>query len=117
GGTIEDVLRRAGSGRSAAAPAAAFAAATTGAAAWILDRFRLPSEQEREASLRIEFHHHRRRLVNDPEVVLRIDADLRCEQKPVDALADLTSEFARAIELEQPRAAVHEWARRRQRHR
>ena len=50
-------------------------------------------------------------FVDDPEVVLRIDADLRGEQKAVDALADLAREFARAIELEQPRATVHERTR------
>src|SRR4029077_18016963 len=120
--TVEDVLRRAGSRRSAAptAPgltaAAAFATAT-GPASRILDRLRLSSEKECEASLRIELHHHRGILVDDPEVVLRIDADLRGKQESVHALADLARELPGAIELEQSRTAVHEWTRRRERHR
>src|SRR5262249_61296625 len=105
------------SGRSAPAPPPAFAATATAAAARILDRFGLPSEKERDASLRIELHHHRGILVDDPEVVLRVDADLRREQESVRALADFARELAGAIELEQPGAAVHERARRRHRHR
>jgi len=58
-------------------------------AARIRNRFRLPSEQKRDVALRIELHHHGGIFVDDPEVVLRIDADLRGEQKAVDALADL----------------------------
>ena len=83
----------------------------------ILNRFRLPSEEKRDAALRIELHHHRGHLVDDPDVVLRIDANLRGEQEPVDSLADLARELPVAIELEQPRAAVRERTRRRQRHR
>src|SRR5439155_11995759 len=126
--TIEDVLLRAGSRRSATATAAGLSAAsgftsaaafatTTGPAARILDRFRLASEKECDASLSVELHHHRGILVDDPEVVLGIDADLRGKQESVHALADLARELAGAIELEQPRTAVHEWTRRRERHR
>src|SRR5438874_948311 len=138
GRAIEDVLRRAGSrrpaaasaGLSATAAAAGFssAAALTAASAFtaaarsagtarILNRLRFASEEEHDAALRIELHHHRSVLVDDPEVVLRIDADLRGEEKSVHALADLAREFSVAIELEQPRAAVHERTRRRDRHR
>src|SRR6185295_676731 len=77
GGTIEDVLRRAGSGRSAATTTAgvaaaagrvtataALAAGSGGAAGRIRNRFRLASEQERDPALRIELHHHRGILVD-----------------------------------------------------
>src|SRR3954463_6900510 len=134
GRAIEEVLRRtrarsaaaASAGLTPAPAAASFssAAALTAAAgarsagtAGILNRLRFASEQEHDAALRIELNHHRRVLVDDPEVVLRIDADLRGEEESVDALADLAREFSGAIELEQPRAAVHERTRRRDRHR
>ena len=42
---------------------------------------------------------------------LRIDAHGLREQESVHALADFADEFAGAVELEQPRAAVREGAR------
>ena len=92
-------------------------AARSARARRILNRFRLAPEEKRDAALRIELHDHRGHLVDDPEVVLGIDANLRGKQKPVDALADFAREFPVAIELKQPRSAVHERPRRRHRHR
>ena len=72
----------------------------------------LRPSSRRDAALRIELHDHVGHLVDDPDVVLRIDADLRGEQEAVEALADLARELAVAIELEQPRSAMRERARR-----
>src|SRR5438045_2243754 len=77
---VADVPRRARPRSAASAAAAPLAAA---GAARILNRFRLSSEEQRRVPLLIEPHHHRRIFVDDPEVVLRIDADLRCEEEPV----------------------------------
>src|SRR4029079_12335616 len=99
-------------------PASAFPAPARSTRAWrVLNRLRLAPEEKRDAALRIEFHHHRRHLVDDPDVVLRIDANLRGKEKPVVSLADFAREFSAAIELKQPRSAVHEDARRSHRHR
>jgi hypothetical protein len=56
--------------------------------------------------LGIELDHHSRHLVHDPQVVLRIDADLRGEQESIQALADLARELAGAIELKEPRSPM-----------
>src|SRR5439155_13351329 len=91
--TAERRSRNAGA-RGPAAAATAFAAAplgcratslgsaaarfTTAAGAWLprahVDRFRLPAEHERDAAFRIELHDLRRRSIDRPDVVLRIDA-------------------------------------------
>src|SRR5205814_6697867 len=99
GRTVEDVLLRARSGSTPSAASAFAASARSARARRILDRFRLAPEEKRDAALRIEFHDHGRRLIDDPEVVLGIDANLRGKQKPVDALTDFAREFPVAIEL------------------
>ena len=58
----------------------------------------------------IELHDLVRAGVDDPDVVLRIDAHLLREVDRVDTLADLLHELAGLIELKQPRAAVIERA-------
>ena len=74
-------------------------------------RFRLAAENHLHAPVRIELDHLRRHLIDDPDVVLRIDAHLLRLQQAVRALADLADELAGPIELEQPRAAVRHGAR------
>src|SRR4029079_8473124 len=113
GRTVEDILRCASAGSAAAAAATALThgPGPTGTRR-VVERFRLASEQKGDAALRIELHDHRRHLVDDPEVVLWIDADLRGEEKPVPPLADFAGELAVAIELEQTRSTVHERTRR-----
>ena len=66
-------------------------------------RFRLAAQNHLHAAVRVELDDLRRHLIDDPDVVLRIDAHLLRLQEAVDALADLAHELARAIELEQPR--------------
>ena len=80
-------------------------------------RFRLAAQDHLHAAVRIELDHLRRHLIDDPDVVLRIDADLLRLQQPVRALADLADELAGPIELEQARAAVRDGARRAERDR
>src|SRR5438034_1091890 len=112
------VLMRSRSGRTAASAASAFTArAWSARARRILNRFRLAPEEKCNAALRIEFHDHGRHLIDDPEVVLGIDANLRGKQKPVESLANLAREFPVAIELKQPRSAVREGPRRSHRQR
>src|SRR5438477_191413 len=61
--TVEDVLLRSRSGRTAAAAASAFAApARSARTRRILNRFRLAPEEQRDAALRIQFHDHGRHL-------------------------------------------------------
>ena len=74
-------------------------------------RLGLAAEDHLDPPVRVELDHLRRHLIDHPDVVLRIDADLLRLQEAVDALADLTDELAGAIELEQPRAAVRDVAR------
>ena len=80
-------------------------------------RFRLAAENHLHAPVRIELDHLRRHLIDDPDVVLRIDAHLLRLQETVRALADLADELAGPIELEQPRSAVRHGARGAERHR
>ena len=56
----------------------------------------------------VELHHVARHLIDDPDVVLWIDADLLGKHEAVDSLSDLASELAVSIELEQPRSSVRE---------
>ena len=74
-------------------------------------RLGLAAEDHLDPPVRVELDHLRRHLIDDPDVVLRIDAHLLRLQEPVDALADLAHELAGAIELEQPRAAVRRRSR------
>jgi hypothetical protein len=50
-------------------------------------------------------------LIDDPNVVLRIDAHLLSDHEPIRILADLTNEFAGPVELVQARASVSEGPR------
>src|SRR5258708_7081677 len=70
--------------------------------------FRLPAHHHQHAPLRTELDDLVRRFVDDPYVVLRIDADGVREEKPVDPLSDLAYEGAAAVELEETRSAVRE---------
>ena len=69
---------------------------------------RLATQQQLNLPIRVELDHHARHLIDNPDVVLRIDAHLLSNEKPVRSLADLAHEFPRAIELKQPRASVRE---------
>src|SRR3954469_18780918 len=62
---------------------------------------RLAAEHELEPAVAVELHHLVRAGVDDPDVVLRIDAHLLREIDRVDALADLLDELAVLIELKQ----------------
>ena len=62
-------------------------------------RFRLAAQNHLHAPVRIELDHLRGHLIDDPDVVLRIDAHLLRLQHAVSALADLADEFASPIEL------------------
>ena len=75
------------------------------------DRFRLPAHHHQDAAVGPELDDLVRSFVDDPDVVLRVDADRVREEEAVDALPDLTHERAGLIELEEPRAAVREDAR------
>ncbi len=74
-------------------------------------RFRLAAENHLHAPVGIELDHLRRRLIDDPDVVLRIDAHLLRLQQTVGALADLPDELAGLVELQQPGSAVRHRAR------
>jgi hypothetical protein len=63
-----------------------------------------------ESPIGIELHHLVRSRVDDPHVVLRIDAHLLREIDGVDALPDLFHELAGLIELKEARAAMVEGA-------
>ena len=70
----------------------------------------LAAEHQLESSVGVELHDLVRSGVDDPHVVLRIDAHLLREVDRVDALSDLLHELAGLIELKQARAAVIERA-------
>ena len=76
-----------------------------------VDCLRLAPKQHSYAALRIELHDHVGHLINHPDVVTRIDADLGGEHEAVTVLADLADELAVAVELEQSRAVVREGTR------
>ena len=75
-----------------------------------VDDFRLPAEHQHDAALGIELHHLVGRLVDGPDVVLRIDAQAEGGIEAVDVLPQLADELAAGVELEQPRAAAIERA-------
>src|SRR6266566_1371878 len=58
-----------------------------------------------------------RHLIDDPDIVLRIDANLLRKHETVTVRSDLMNEFAGFIELEQPRAPVRECAKASERNR
>ena len=70
------------------------------------DRLRPSAEHHHDASLGVELDDHVRPLVDDPDVVLRVDAHGVRELEAVQALADLADVGAVLIELEQPRVAA-----------
>src|SRR6266851_5392085 len=72
------------------------------------DVLRFSAEHQHQAPVRVELRHHVRSGIDDPDVVLRVDAYLLSEVDPVHALADLLHELAVLIELEQARATVIE---------
>ena len=96
--------------RALQAPAASRAAARRAGAHG--DRFRLAAHHQLNAAVGIELDHLRRSAIDDPDVVLRIDAHRLRVVEAVDADADLADELAGLIELEQPRAGLVEGARR-----
>ena len=63
-------------------------------------------------ALRIELHHHARHLIDDPDVVLRINAHLLRNEETIRILADLTNVLAAFVELEKPRSSMEERPRR-----
>src|SRR4029453_19143081 len=67
---------------------------------WDPHRFRLAAQKYLPAPVRIELDHLRGHLIDDPDVVLRIDPHLLRLQHAVRALPDLADEFAGPIELE-----------------
>ena len=77
---------------------------------WLCDAFGFgfTAEKHLHSPVGIELNHHAGHLIDNPDVVLRIDADLLGEHEAVDALSDLASEFPVSIELEQPRSSVRE---------
>ena len=101
--------RRAPAPRHVRAPPPPSPSAPRGAAtAGTVDRFRLAAHRHHDAALGIELDDHVRSFVDDPDVVLWIDAHRVREDEAVEALADLADELARRIELEQPRGAARE---------
>ena len=75
------------------------------------DRLGLAAEDHQHAPVGTELDDLARALVDDPDVVLRVDAHAVRDQEAVDALADLATKLPLAIELEEPRAAVREQPR------
>src|SRR5262249_56714604 len=78
-------------------------------------RLRFASQQERDVPVRIKLHDHARHLIDHPDVVLRIDAQLLRFLERIGILADFADIFPGLIELEEPGAAMSERARRTQR--
>ena len=94
--------------RGPPSPAAAARSAAASASAGTRHRLRLAAQIICTRPFGIELDHLCRHLIDDPDVVLGIDAHLLRLQEPVHALADLADELAGPIELEQPRPAVRE---------
>src|SRR5262245_39708382 len=96
---------------------AAACATTTGRCGWRraasghVFGFGLAAEEHHEATLGIELHNGVRHLVNDPDVVLRINLDLLGKQHCVGGLANLADVLSGLVEPEHPRPAVRERAR------
>ena len=70
------------------------------------DRLRPSAEHHHDPSLGVELDDHVRPLVDDPDVVLRIDPHGVRELEAVQTLADLAHEGPVLIELEQTRVAA-----------
>src|SRR5258708_22595265 len=111
GGEVEEIGRVAGGGALTGRRRRNGGAAGALSARRDRDVLSFASQQEGNAAFGVELHHHVRHLIDDPDVVLRIDTHLLGEQESIDILSDLANELAVAIELQQPRAAVGEWAR------
>src|SRR4051812_10983129 len=75
------------------------------------DRFRFTAENHQHTPLRIELDDLARSLVNDPDVVLRVDMDGMRDLKRVNPLSNFTHECTAAIELQQTRASMREQSR------
>ena len=69
----------------------------------LVGRFLLAAEHHDDAALGIELDHHVRALVDDPDVVLLVDAHGVGERPGVQVLADLADELACRVELQQLR--------------
>jgi len=69
-------------------------------------RLGLAAENHLDASILVEFDDLRGHLIDDPDIVLGIDAHLLRLQESVNTLSELTHELAVAIELEKPATAV-----------
>src|SRR5262249_29477886 len=115
GGPVEDVLLRALAWQSAAAASAATFGAASTTRRGHGNRFGLAAEHHHDATGRIKLVHRIRHLIDNPDVVLRIDADLLGKQHAVAVLSHLSNELSGPIELEQPRTAVRECPRRAER--
>ena len=70
------------------------------------DRLRPAAEHHHHAPGGVELDDHVRPLIDHPDVVLSIDADLVGELDPVETDAPLFDEVAVRIELEEPRIAA-----------
>src|SRR3954468_5638746 len=105
GRTVEYVLRPPGAG-CAGCPAAPFPTAGRSRTRGNVDRLGLSAEQHCQTPLRVELHDHVAHLIDDPDIVLRVDAHLIGEHEAVSVLADLTDEAAVAVELIELRAAM-----------
>ena len=66
-----------------------------------IDVLNFSSQQHRNAALRIELHHHGAHLIHHPDVVVRVNTDLRGDHETVSVLADLPDILAIAVELKQ----------------
>src|SRR2546429_5154428 len=103
GRPIKDVTLSACPRKSSAAGSTALA---TGAGTAVAARSRngnrlgFSTQQELGMSRRIELHNEVRHLIDDPDVVLRVDTDLLGEDEAVAVLSYLPNEFAVSIELE-----------------
>src|SRR5262249_4866749 len=75
-----------------------------------VDRFGLPPEHEQQASFLVELHDLAGRLVDGPDVVLRIDPQPERGVETVDVLSQLAHELAAGIELEETRPTAIEGA-------
>ena len=65
-------------------------------------RLRPPAEHHDDTSLRVELDHHVRPLIDDPDVVLRIDAHLVRELEAIDTDSPFLHKVPVRVELEKP---------------
>ena len=87
--------------RPAPLPGAVDLAAFFEEALHVIDGFILAAEHERHQALGIELHHHVRAFVDDPQVVVLVEADGVGEGEAVGVLAPLLDELVGLVELEQ----------------